>query len=342
MIFCQVNRTLCKSLVLNRLLSSKHACNTRVLFPLQSRQILKVSGTDAATFLQGLITNDMQHFEEGAKSMYAMFLNNKGRVLYDTLIYKWGQEDSFLVECDRSILTSLVKYLKIYKLRRNVTVEDINNNYNLWGLVSPIQTALEMKLDPSSEINIFNDPRLIELGSRILAKPNLAATEIAGMVGPDITISADEDIYKYLRYKLGVSEGVEDLPPGACFPLEVNCDYLHGVSFHKGCYIGQETTARIYHTGVVRKRIMPIKFLDPIDENSVKDALIIDKDKPKSNLGKLKNFIHNYGIGLIRIKEALNAKSLIIGNHAVEIVKPAWWPVEAPKEKLGSKDGDTQ
>lgn len=343
MVFCQVNRFLNKSLVLNTFLRLTHTRTyARVLVPLQSRQLLRVSGKDATEFLQGLITNDMKHFEEGTKSMYAMFLNNKGRVLYDTLIYKWESEDSFLIECDKDVLASLQKHLKIYKLKRDVQIVDMNRHYNIWGLVSPVLTAIEMKLDPYSEINIFNDPRLIELGSRIIAKPNLSAPELIEIIGSDISVSENEDVYKYLRYKLGVSEGVEDMPPGTCFPLEMNCDYLHGVSFHKGCYIGQELTARIYHTGVVRKRIMPIKFLDEVDGKVTKDSVITDPAKPTSNLGKLKSFVCNRGIGLIRIREALEAKKLIISNYPVEILKPTWWPVEAPKEKISSKDAESQ
>ncbi|CAH1400617.1 unnamed protein product [Nezara viridula] len=68
------------------------------------------------------------------------------------------------------------------------------------------------------------------------------------------------DLYTLCRYKLGIGEGINELLFGQSFPLEMNCDYLNGVSFNKGCYIGQELTARTFHTGVIRKRLMPLLF----------------------------------------------------------------------------------
>lgn len=98
-------------------------------------------------------------------------------------------------------------------------------------------------------IKYFVDPRVNRLGWRLLVP-----------AGQKVEIELGKDIgYKRLRYSLGVAEGVNELPSGNCFPLESNGDYMHGISFHKGCYIGQELTARTHHTGVVRKRIMPIR-----------------------------------------------------------------------------------
>lgn len=102
MIFKQVNKILNNRYVTNQFLRSVNTeTSAKVLYPLSSRALLKVAGQDASAFLQGLITNDMTHFDEGAKSMYAMFLNNKGRVMYDTLIHKWDTDESFLIECDK-------------------------------------------------------------------------------------------------------------------------------------------------------------------------------------------------------------------------------------------------
>lgn len=105
-------------------------------------------------------------------------------------------------------------------------------------------------VDPS--LLSFGDPRLNELGWRIFVPKNNSSL----FPPKDIAIST-ESSYTKLRYALGVAEGARELPSAACFPLESNGDYLHGVSFHKGCYLGQELTARTHHTGVVRKRIMP-------------------------------------------------------------------------------------
>lgn len=329
MILYQVNRILNKTFVINKFLRYVHnetPYSSNILYPLRSRGLLKVAGEDASVFLQGLITNDMKHFEEGAKSMYAMFLNNKGRVLFDTLIHKWGTEESFLLECDNKLTELLQKHLKIYKLKRKVSIEDVNKDFSVFAL-----TCLNAPNLSDDKINIYKDPRLSDLGYRVISHVDVKGSEVAQSMGKDVTES-NEESYQYLRYKLGVSEGADDLPSGTSFPLEANCDYLHGVSFHKGCYIGQELTARVHHTGVVRKRIMPIKFIEPISKTIEKDSVISASDNPKSNLGKLKGVVRNYGIGLVRIKEALDAKTLNVSSYSAEALKPAWWPIEAPKE----------
>ncbi|KAG6460493.1 hypothetical protein O3G_MSEX012007 [Manduca sexta] len=262
--------------------------------------------------------------------MYTVFLNNKGRVLYDTLIYKWDRDDAFIIECDKNVLNSLQKHLKLYKLKRQINFADMSNELKVHAFISNVtEDAIESKND----IKIYKDPRLSDLGCRVISPAQTPEPDIAQVVGKDVEIKENEDGYKYLRYKLGVGEGADDLPPGTTFPLEVNCDYLHGVSFHKGCYIGQELTARVHHTGVVRKRIMPIKFTDTIKGELEKDSVISAPDNPKSNLGKLKGVVQDYGIGLLRIKEALDAKVLAVGKCTIEVVKPSWWPLEAPKDK---------
>ncbi|XP_038206960.1 putative transferase CAF17 homolog, mitochondrial [Zerene cesonia] len=304
----------------------------KILYPLHNRSLLKITGSEASLFLQGLITNDMRHFEESAKSVYAMFLNNKGKVLYDTLIHKWDDENSFILECDQKIAHLLEKHLKMFKLRRKVSIEDVNKQFRLWNIITPTDSMLNENVDTKSEVNIYKDPRLSDLGYRLIAAAPLSGSEIVASIGNDVAIEQSDDGYKYLRYKLGVSEGADDLPPGTSFPLEVNCDYLHGVSFHKGCYIGQEVTARVHHTGVVRKRIMPIKFTNVIEEDLEKDLKIIACENPKLSLGKLKGIVKNYGLGLLRIKEAIDYKILNVGHYSGEAVKPDWWPMEAPKE----------
>lgn len=341
----QVNRVLLKHNLLRQFIRQLHREPLpKIVYPLESRKLLKVAGSDAAAFLQGLITNDMRHFEEGAKSMYAMFLNNRGRVLYDTLIHKF--DDTFMIECDKNVLSLLHRHLKLYKLKRKVEIGDISNNFKIWAFVAPPETLADSN-DPKSNIHIYKDPRLVDvgyniniykdprledLGFRILSHASVKEDTILNVVGKDVTIEKSEKGYKLLRYKLGVSEGACDLPPGSSFPLEANCDYLHGVSFHKGCYIGQEVTARVHHTGVVRKRIMPLKFSQEVTNLEV-DSVISASENPKSNLGKLKGFVGNFGLGLVRIKEAMEAKGLNVGKYTVGIDKPAWWPVEAPKEK---------
>ncbi|CAG4931716.1 unnamed protein product [Parnassius apollo] len=225
------------------------------------------------------------------------------------------------------------KLLKVYKLKRQLEIKDVNEEIMLWVLISSTVPNIEEK-----GVHIYKDPRLVELGYRIISPVSLNESQLIDIFGSNLSISNSEDGYKYLRYKLGVGEGADDLPPATSFPLEANCDYLHGVSFHKGCYIGQELTARVHHTGVVRKRIMPLKFTKEIKDSIEKDTIVNSSDNPKLNLGKLKGTVHNYGLGLMRIKEALDAKILKVGDYEAEVLKPSWWPIEAPREVTVKKE----
>ncbi|XP_015109226.1 uncharacterized protein LOC107036031 [Diachasma alloeum] len=629
----------------------------RVLEHLRTRSLISLRGPDTPDFLQGLITNDMRHFAEGIPNIYSLFLNTKGRVLYDTIIYKSPEEDVFLLEVDASISADLQRHLKMYKIRRKVDITPLGESMKVWaafvtdfdpqnmknvekskfeGRIFPCGSLTNTRSELIGDVMIFKDPRIPSLGMRILGHENVSGEEIArrlglegsgerkvrgeilgklgfggdgsvsreeileklglegikddenlvnrdifkklelelgvgddeivskreilgklgfggdgsvsreeileklrlegikdnenvvnrdilkklglelgvgddeiiskrevlrklglggcgsvsreeileklglegikddenvvnrdifkklelelgvgddeiiskrevlrklglggcgsvsreeileklglegirddenvvnrdifkklGLelgVGDDEIISKrevlrklglggcgsvsreeileklglegikdDENVvnrdifkklglelgvgddervskrevlrklgleddeemsYKEFRYRLGIGEGVEDLPPGKPLPLEVNCDYLHGVSFHKGCYIGQELTARTHHTGVVRKRLMPLVFDDvPGGRLEVDESVLGEGGKA---VGKLKGVEGRFGLGLMRIAEALAGGGLRVGGTGVKVVKPCWWPVDSPKEK---------
>lgn len=308
------------------------------------RSLVQIKGIEAAAFLQGLITNDINHLEEGGTSMYSLLLNTQGRVLFDTILYR-KHEGHFFLECDSDKVNQLVRHLKMYKVRRKIDIESIDDDYQIWCVFDPnlnfqevTHTDLDtlymnpkadskafLQLKEDKDIIVTRDPRMKYLGHRLIIPAKGSIDEIV----PNIQHS--EETFKVLRYRLGVGEGMVELPTTKCLPLEANCDYLHGVSFHKGCYIGQELTARTFHTGVVRKRYMPLVFSG--DANNIPfDASIIN-EKGKS-LGKVRGSESKYGIGLLRIKECLDAHSLMVNDVPVQTFKPAWWPFEASKEKI--------
>lgn len=305
--------------------------NKTILCRLEGRSLLKVKGEEASTFLQGLITNDMRHLETEAKCIFAVFLNTKGRVLYDTIIYKAEEPHSFVIECDQNVIDSLQKHLKLYRVRKKIDIVQISDELNVWALFrSNENTSKEKKPNVQcKELKQFTDPRIASLGTRILTNENLLSTEVLKYFDEPI-VNQSEGSYRYHRYKLGVAEGTKDLPPGGCFPLEINCDYLHGVSFHKGCYIGQELTARVHHTGVVRKRIMPLKFeTRPNQDIESNTPLLTDA---KKSVGHLKCIRDDYALGLVRVLEIPAIPEVTVEGLKVNIIKPHWWPIEAPKE----------
>lgn len=326
--------------------------------PLVKRGLIRVSGEDASSFLQGIVTNDMKHLHEN-KSIYTMFLNTKGRVLFDSIVYKRKEEHTFFVECDLDGVQGLVKHLKMYRVRRKVNVDPINDEWKLWVLFNPreVDTSnnvvkqenqdLVSSSLPSIEVqsylndiilsnnsSIYPDPRLTFLGYRVIAPENENVIKSVQNVG--ISVESSAHSYRMFRYRLGVGEGIKELPTEKCFPLEANCDYLRGVSFHKGCYIGQELTARTHHTGVVRKRLMPLVLDKELTEDStVVDASIEDASgEKKTSIGKLRGVEKNCALGLMRIAEALVVKKLKINSSEGATERPHWWPQELPKERM--------
>ncbi|RXG73302.1 putative transferase CAF17-like protein, mitochondrial [Armadillidium vulgare] len=250
-----------------------------------------------------------------------MFLNVQGRVLFDAFISK-SDSESYVIECDSQIVDSLINHLKLYKVRRKLNFEKLDSlrvwalfnddvdlstieddDFHNWYFNPKLESTTFKKIqDIPKESKLFRDPRLAYLGHRIILP----------------------DLFTKFRHKLGVGEGAEDLPRGKYLPLEANCDYLHGVSFQKGCYIGQELTARTYHTGVIRRRFMPI-VLD--SETPVEQDAAIVNEKGKS-VGKYINSVGKYGIASFRINDALKASSLKVGSITVKVEKPGWWPSE--------------
>jgi len=323
-----------------------------------------VRGNEASAFLQGLITNDMKHLDEGAPSIYALFLNVKGRVMYDAIVYKSQESDSYYVECDSRVAEPLERHLKMYRVRRKVDIERMGDEIAVWSMFDPTierlddadaanengKRKLEGMILPCGAINdkaskfidgitIYQDPRLSDLGVRILAGSRIDGHEIIKHFDPAVSRLSDRvEYYKEFRYKLGIGEGIRDLPPGKALPLEINCDYLHGVSFHKGCYIGQELTARTYHTGVVRKRLMPLIFRNGIE--TVKSLAYDEKivDESGNVVGKFRGCAEKYGLGLMRINESLNARRLLLADMSVQVNKPAWWPQDFQRQTVSVKD----
>lgn len=338
---------------------------------LTTRGLLKVSGDDVAGFMQGLITNDIRHFESGSKSLYTMFLNTKGRVMFDSIIYMCPSLNDLLIECDAKAVESLEKHLKLFRVRRKIDVKAINDQLQIWVLFNPLHVeqinkasithsnkkdTLQERVVPCTipqlenqgqqflndlllgeNISLYSDPRISTLGTRVLAP--IGQDIVKAVKNTGITVQETETLsYKMFRYSLGIGEGIEELPQGKCFPLEVNCDYLHGVSFHKGCYIGQELTARTHHTGVVRKRLMPLLLDYEISHDIHMDAPIEDAEgKKTTSVGKLRGVENNVGIGLLRIAEALELSKLKVGGVPASTVKPFWWPQELPKERMDLK-----
>jgi folate-binding protein YgfZ len=194
---------------------------------LADRALLRLSGDDPRGFLQGLLTNDVA----GALPVWAGLLTPQGKALFDMIV--WPDGGDVLLDVEDAQAEAIVRRLAMYRLRRAITIARDDALAVHWARDAPGRAP---------------DPRLAALGARWLAAPAPAATG-----------------WHAHRLSLGVAEGVAELGAGETLWLEANARELGGVSFVKGCYVGQENTARMHHRDKVRRRLVvaPIDDGDP-------------------------------------------------------------------------------
>ena len=276
---------------------------------LPDRGVVKVSGEDARNFLGGLVTTDVSKVAPGL-GRFGALLTPQGKIIVDFLITEApaGDGGGFLLDLPRALAQGLADKLKLYKLRAKVGLENLSGEL---GVVAAWDG------DPVTRPDLaFADPRMPDLGWRILAPEALAAT-VAGLIGADLVEAAD---YEAHRIDCGVPRGGLDFSYGDAFPHETNMDRLHGVDFDKGCYIGQEVVSRMQHRGTARTRIVAI-VLDGFAPDA--GETIMAGDKAVGMLGSTAG--HN-GLALIRIDRVGDALDqgvpLTAGGLALRLADP--------------------
>ena len=279
---------------------------TRAL--LRSRAALRVEGPEAAHFLQGLITADVARVDASSAG-YGALLTPQGKILFDFLILKDGE--AYLFDCPRDAAAALAKRLGFYKLRAKVTITDLSDSHAV---------VAAWDEDPALAGVFAPDPRLAALGSRgIVSADEAGKAELA-----------DEAAWHAHRIGLGVPEAGEDYAYGEVFPHDIDMDQLGGVTFDKGCYVGQEVVSRMEHRGTARRRIIRATAdatLPPAGTEIVAGG---------KTLGTLGSSSGPDGLALVRLdrtKAALDAGTAITaGDTAVALTLPDWagfgWPAQ--------------
>lgn len=217
---------------------------------LPHRGVIAVSGADRIAFLQGLISNDTTKVAPG-QAVWAALLTPQGRFLNDMFVVDGGG-DTLLLETERERAPALARKLGLYKLRSKVTVEDRSATME----VAAVFGDEVEKIPPIDGAAVFADPRLAALGLRVLA-PVGRSTELLAARG---AAAASIEDYDALRLSLGVPDGSRDLVVEKALLLENGFDELNGVDWHKGCYMGQELTARTKYRALIKKRLFPVRI----------------------------------------------------------------------------------
>lgn len=235
---------------------------------LKDRSVIRISGDDRRNFLQGLITQDLDRLSpDGA--IFTALLTPQGKILFDFFVADTG--GSFLLDCSADAASALAKRLTLYKLRAKVMVEI---DETLAVAASTEQFALDNGV-------VFPDPRLTSLGFRSM--------------GPSSAFTSDASDYKQWRIAFGVPEFGHDFSAEEMFLLDVNYDALNGVSYKKGCFVGQEVASRMKRKGDVRRRTLVAEFDGPSPD---KGAAIIAGE---STLGEIMSAAGGKALALVRL-----------------------------------------
>jgi folate-binding protein YgfZ len=276
---------------------------------LPHRAVIALHGKDIRDFLQGLITNDIRKATD-AQAIYAALLTPQGKFLHDFFIIAQGE--ALLMDTDAAQAAELIRRLSMYKLRSDVTIENRADTLSVWALTERMDTA-----NVAGGI-VFPDPRHDMMGSRLIAPQ----AEAVAWLSQQNMQETDNSAYQLQRLTLGIPEGADDFIADKTFLLENGFEALHGVDFTKGCYVGQEVTARTKHRGQMRK------FIHKITGNA---PLPVARTAITANglqVGEMRSSQGNIGLAMLRTEELMNAQAngatLETDGVAVTVQLPDW------------------
>ncbi|KAJ9654777.1 ccr4 associated factor [Neophaeococcomyces mojaviensis] len=232
---------------------------------LKNRTLIRIGGPDATDFLHNLIPAPVLPLDDKTHIIFSAFLNAKGRIIHDVFVYKPAKDgaNEWLLDVDTNSAPAVVSHLKKHKLRSKFKLEKLSPEEAAVMYVWPRADQGEMKLSP----NMLLDPRP-GMGMRVY-------TTAVDETRKTFTTNDSAQELKWEDYMIhrmlnGLAEGPVEIASGSALPQESNIDFCGGIDFHKGCYLGQELTIRTHHTGIVRKRILPVQIYtddDPISHD---------------------------------------------------------------------------
>lgn len=288
---------------------------------LDRRGILAVTGPDRVGFLQGLVSNDVTKLVPG-RALYAALLTAQGKYLHDFIMIDAGDEIWLDAEAER--LGDLKRRLSMYRLRAKVSLEERTDLAIAAAFGDGALAAFGLPAEPGAAHRgasgiALADPRLPALGARYVGPRATIWTELAGLG------MAETDFPAYDRHRLalGIPDGSRDLVAEKSILLESGFDELHGVDWQKGCYIGQELTARTKYRGLIKKRLFPVRIEGPAPEPG---AILTQHDK---EAGEMRSSRDGVGIALLRLEALKENQPLAAAAAVITPLRPDWIELEA-------------
>jgi folate-binding protein YgfZ len=294
---------------------------------LDDRGVLAVSGPDRRSFLQGLVSNDVDKVGP-AQARHAALLTAQGKYLHDFMMIEVG--GAIWLDAEGGRLDDLKRRLSIYRLRAKAALDKqpdlvVAAIFGDGALAATGLATAPGAARPFGSGVVFADPRLTALGARCILprvdiRPALAAAGLAETGFP---------AYDRLRLELGIPDGSRDLIPEKSILLEAGFDELNGVDWQKGCYIGQELTARTKYRGLIKKRLMPVEIEGP----DPAPGTIVTADGRE--VGEMRSSHEGLGLALLRIEPVVGRKHLRAGKAAIVAAKPNWMRFDTDAAEAG-------
>jgi folate-binding protein YgfZ len=260
---------------------------------LASRSLVRVSGPDWRSFLQGLITQDVEDLPPG-QARFAAMLTPQGKLLFDLFVYAEPDGEGALIDVEAERRAGFVQRLSMYRLRAKVEIAAVDESVlAAWGEEPPAPFTI--------------DPRLPALGWRAF--------------GSCATPDATEDDYDAHRLALGVPDPARDALADKTYPIEANFDLLGGIDFKKGCFVGQETTSRMKRRGQIKNRMLPISFDGPAP------AFGAEVLAGTLRAGEVLTGRDGTAMALVRL-DRIEGADLTVDGRPIRVERPAWVPAD--------------
>ncbi len=283
---------------------------------LDDRGVLAVSGPDRRAFLQGLVSNDVDKISP-EQARYAALLTAQGKYLHDFMMVEVSE--TILLDAEARRLADLKRRLSVYRLRAKVALDERHDLAVAAMFGEGPLAALGLPDEPGTAGTfgrgvVFVDPRLTALGARCILPREDARSALVAAGFREVGF----DAYDGMRLGLGVPDGSRDLLLEKSILLEAGFDELNGVDWNKGCYIGQELTARTKYRGLVKHRLVPVAI-----EGAAPDPGTLVTAKGR-DVGEMRSSRDGTGLALLRIEVIHQDIRLTAGNAALIPSKPPW------------------